>query len=63
MTSDVIRCDKCGGRKSINGLGGMSKQCDKCTGIGYITIVSNEPEKVESAQVEKKKPGRKKKVD
>ena len=43
MSKDIERCDTCMGRKSITGLGGMTKSCPVCHGIGWLTK-KNEPE-------------------
>jgi hypothetical protein len=34
---NLLRCEKCLGRKTIQGLGGMIEKCTGCKGIGYIS--------------------------
>ena len=50
-----VRCDECKGRKKVIGMGGISKACAACNGIGWI---NSEPEVVETPP----KKTRKKKV-
>lgn len=35
----ITRCDKCLGKKTLIGLGGLIKDCPKCEGIGHLKIV------------------------
>jgi hypothetical protein len=35
--SDIIRCTRCNGTKRIIGLGLLEKECDVCTGIGWVS--------------------------
>lgn len=64
------RCSRCRGTKSVITLGGLHKNCKVCNGIGYEEIADDKDvdnflseKKVENiVKVERKKPGRKKKV-
>lgn len=33
-----MKCDVCRGHKKVRGLGMMMRECEACTGIGYITL-------------------------
>lgn len=33
-----VRCDACRGKKIVNGLGGMPKDCGTCKGIGHVSL-------------------------
>lgn len=59
----ISRCECCQGRKIVNGLGGMTRECDKCLGVGYISIDKVVGGLVNDAPVvDVKKRGRKPKV-
>ena len=32
----LSRCDCCDGRKQLVGLGGMTKDCGNCKGVGFV---------------------------
>jgi hypothetical protein len=34
---NLVLCQSCGGRKQINQLGGIYKNCSNCQGVGYIS--------------------------
>jgi len=38
----LLRCEKCLGRKTLQGLGGMIEKCTGCKGIGYISDAAKE---------------------
>ena len=48
--SNLIRCPACRGTKNIGGLGGMTKKCMACKGIGHVLDGANAP------LIEKKEP-------
>ncbi len=35
--SDIIRCTRCNGTKRIIGLGLLEKECDICSGVGWVS--------------------------
>lgn len=53
----ISRCDVCRGSKHVLGLGGMTKKCDACSGVGYRSfedIVKN-PNPVSNITTDKNK--------
>ena len=34
----IERCTLCNGRKEVNGIGGMTKECPRCFGIGHVKV-------------------------
>lgn len=44
-----VRCDVCRGKKIVNGLGGMPRECKTCHGVGHVAL-----DKVVSVECEHK---------
>lgn len=44
----LSRCGVCNGTKMVKGLGGISKKCPTCKGIGHVSIT-------EAVKVDKRK--------
>ncbi len=42
------RCETCGGKKEVVGLGSMKKKCASCDGVGYTGIKDTEDKVVVS---------------
>jgi hypothetical protein len=62
--TEFIFCQKCRGAGKYIGIGGTQKTCPDCLGIGKIEVKPEVIEGIkESIISEKKKPGRKKKVE
>lgn len=34
--SELIKCETCLGRRSVTGMGGITKKCPDCNGIGWF---------------------------
>ena len=49
------RCDSCKGRKTIMGMGMITKKCIACNGIGYKDVAQND-EVLDSQNGKKSKP-------
>lgn len=54
----MIRCNTCCGAKTVSELGGISKTCKTCEGVGYVTLKeldSNDSQQSISIRAELKK--------
>lgn len=53
----INRCESCQGKKIVNGLGGMTKKCSVCSGVGFIKIeqIINKPQRGRKKKVEEVK--------
>ena len=43
MSTELIRCDICNGKKRVLGMGGMEKPCPVCKAIGWIEVDKPKP--------------------
>ena len=34
----TTRCETCNGKKTVTGLGMISKQCPNCKGVGHVKV-------------------------
>lgn len=51
----VTRCESCNGRKTVIGLGCMSKECPECYGVGFVTV-KDEPVPVKRTRKKRSEP-------
>jgi hypothetical protein len=56
---NLVRCNKCLGKKKITGLGMIEKQCPDCIGIGWLA--EKKIDIMKKPEIIYKKRGRKKK--
>jgi hypothetical protein len=47
----TARCETCSGKKTIIGLGMITKQCPGCKGVGHVKV---EPDSVDSKDKHKR---------
>lgn len=43
-SNQIVGCPSCKGRKTFPGLGSIPQTCDVCSGVGWITKVTDEEE-------------------
>lgn len=56
----ITRCTACLGKKTIVGLGMISKDCPACNGVGHIKV---KKEEVQDEQQSERRRGRPKKTE
>jgi hypothetical protein len=38
----TVKCPECRGGRTITGIGGMVRDCDKCKGVGHVCATKDE---------------------